>query len=412
MTCQNSFSFPICWLTGAIRLTAGCCVVESAGAIPLNLASQNYNHQIISRHVQSKFFQQINYSSSTEDSAAECLALNLTPSDHVVCITGSGSRTLDLLLQRPAKIDSVDFNLAQNCLFRLKIAAYQVLEYPDFCTFLGLEEFVSSSRMSRQSIYASLAPQLSSETRAFWDQKTSLIDRGILYCGTWEKLLRVLSKTTVLRRRKVDQLLNAESLSEQISCWEQHWSGFFFKTYLKLLSNRFLWTNIVREPGARLIPPEFDVAGYLHRRLEMMAKHSMMRENPYANLLFHGRYQPGCELPPHLQEGNFEIIKEQIHRVQIIDEDIESFLTRHTSQFDAYSLSDFSSYAPLDTYQAVWKAVGKSAKSSARFCERQFLVKRELSQECLERDGDLEQRLEELDHTCLYSFSAGSVSKN
>ena len=356
----------------------------------------------------SKFFQQINYSSSTEDSDAELLALKLASYETVVCVTGSGARTLDLIPCRPEKIFSVDFNAAQNHLLRLKLAAYSKLNYPEFCAFLGLND--QFTRSQKLEIYHSLAGELSSDCRQYWNNSKSQISKGILYCGTWEKLLRAMSKTTVLRTRHVNGLLNSKTVQEQSDYWEKHWSGWFFKTYLKVLSNRFLWTSIIREPGAKLIPVDFDVANYLYECLRKMARHSLMSENPYANLLFCGRYTSRCKLPPHLREQNYSVIKDGLERVKVVDEDLAGFLARSENRFDAFSLSDFSSYASEKEYNETWQAVINAARKDAKFCERQFLVKRHLALQALRRDQQLEEQLKKVDHTCLYTFCAGRVA--
>jgi S-adenosylmethionine:diacylglycerol 3-amino-3-carboxypropyl transferase len=92
------------------------------------------------------FFEKINYSASNEDGDSESEALQIRNSDVVLCITGSGARTLDLLIDNPSKIYSIDFNPTQNYLLKLKMAAYQALEYEEFCEFIdvfSLSDFCS-----------------------------------------------------------------------------------------------------------------------------------------------------------------------------------------------------------------------------------------------------------------------------
>ena len=84
------------------------------------------------------FFETVNYSSSNEDSRSEIRALQLISQDSVLCITGSGARTLDLLIANPAKVVSLDFNPCQNFLLELKIAAMHELDYEEFLEFLGV----------------------------------------------------------------------------------------------------------------------------------------------------------------------------------------------------------------------------------------------------------------------------------
>ena len=71
------------------------------------------------------FLETINYSSSNEDSYSEWKALSIGPDDSILCITGSGSRPLDLLIKGPREIVSLDFNPCQNFLLKFKIELTQ-----------------------------------------------------------------------------------------------------------------------------------------------------------------------------------------------------------------------------------------------------------------------------------------------
>ncbi len=374
-----------------------------------------------------RFFTHINYSASNEDSASELSALKITDSDQVVCISGSGARSLDLLIANPQTIYSVDFNPSQNHLLNLKIAAFRALEYEQFVQFMGLPNSKQTSKQTSQQdaqVLEKVKTSLAAESQEFWAKNQNLIQRGLLYCGTWEKLLAWISKATILRRRHVAGLLDAPDLESQTEYWQKHWSGSFFKNFLKLAFNRFLWTTIIREPGAKLIPIDFDPAEYLRGCIENMAHHSLLRENPYANLLFYGKYTDQCELPIHLRPQNFETIKSRVDRIKVITAPLNEYLVQHPNQFDAYSLSDFSSYAPPELYHSIWNAVVSSANENARFCERFFMVKmnqilqdnqtnrrREQWESCVVADKQLEQELQRSDHTCLYSFHVGAISK-
>ncbi len=351
-----------------------------------------------------RFFEQVNYSASTEDGAAELKGLELRPADRVLCITGSGARTLDLLLASPEKICSVDFSAPQNYLLELKIVAYRYLTYGDFRSLMGLD------RSSRPlEVFDSVKAHLSHEAQRFWENHHADIRRGVLYCGTWEKILRYLSYTTMLRPLQVRGLLESRDLAAQQAYWSKHWTGFFFRNYLKVLSNRFLWVNVMREPGARLIAPEFDVAGYLFGCLQRMASHSLMRENPYANLLFYGRYTDRCQLPLHLQAEHFETIRSRLDKIEIHTGSLVDYLRDSEDTFDAYSLSDFSSYATLEEYEATWQAVIASAREGSRYCERFFLVQRQPTASCLRRNLELDKILGAIDHTCMYTFHSGTI---
>ncbi len=353
-----------------------------------------------------RFFSKINYSASNEDTAAELAALKLNRADHVLCVTGSGARGLDLLTADPQRIVCVDFNPTQNHLLNLKIAAYRLLEYEDFLIFMGI---VPSAHPDLH--FDSVIKSLNAQSNAYWRDRRSLVQRGLIYCGTWEKLLRAMSKMTVFRQKHIDGLLNAEALSAQQDYWEKFWTGPFLRRVLNIIATRWVWTTIIREPGAKIIPRDFNVAEYLFQSLQSMARRTLLRENPFANLIFYGRYTSDCILPLHLQEANFDSIKQRVDRLDVVTAPLHEYLFNNPAVFDAFSLSDFSSYASPSLYQEIYSSVRYSAKDKARFCERFFLVKRDREDWNLPviESIELANHLEQLDHTCMYTFRAGHV---
>ena len=353
------------------------------------------------------FFNKINYSASNEDSASELRALQLQANDVVLCITGSGARSLDLLIDSPQKVISLDFNPTQNYLLALKSAAYQHLTYDEFADFIGLRP--SDQRLA---VFELLKPSLPNEAQAFWMANRKLIANGILYCGRWEKFLRSMLKMSRFRKKTIDALMTADSLPQQIEIWDRKWDNRTWKFFLKVISNRFLWVNIIREPGAKLIPKDFDVYGYMRARMAYLASHFDLKTNHYANLLFRAAYGEGCVLPHHLREEHYETIRSNLHRLEMVEGSLSDFLRTTKDEITAFSLSDFSSYAPTEVYFEIWEDIIAAAGTEARFCERHFLVKRNPEQTYPEinRNTDLENALRDSDEAAIYSFCAGTIN--
>ncbi len=352
------------------------------------------------------FFDKINYSASNEDSESERKALTINANDVVLCITGSGARSLDLLVDSPQKIISIDLNKSQNLLLELKIAAFKALNYDEFCEFIGLK----NSR-NRLEIYTKLLDFLSSEAQNYWNQHTKLIENGVLYCGTWERFLKGMKQAAFIRNKLVDKLMNVETLAEQQTIWQAEWDNWLWKSYLKLISNRFLWVNIIREPGAKIIEPDFNIYQYMKHRMDFMAMNFRLKTNHYANLIFNGKYNENCILPHHLRPENFDLIKQNINKIEIITDNLADYLETQENQISAFSLSDFSSYAPTEAYSTIWQSIIKAAKPNARFCERMFLVKRNPEKifSEIKRNIALENELNNTDEATIYTFCAGEI---
>lgn len=354
------------------------------------------------------FFEKINYSASNEDGNSERDALQIRNEDVVLCITGSGARTLDLLIDSPSKIYSIDFNPTQNYLLKLKMVAYEALGYQEFCEFIGV--YPSEGRLK---LFLKIMPFLDKKTLEFWNNNLSKIRAGVLYSGTWEKMLRWMKRLAFFRRKTIVKLFASNSLEEQRKIWKEEWDNPTWRMFMKLLCNRFLWEKIVQEPGAKLIPMDFSMQEYLLEKLDHLANNFLLRENHFANLIFLGKYIENCILPPHLQKDNFETIKNNLWKITLVTDSLDGFLKNRECDLDAFSLSDFSSYAPENVYNDIWAKVIQAASPDARFCERQFLVKREPQKifEAIKRNREKELKLEQIDSTAIYTFCVGQIKK-
>ena len=352
------------------------------------------------------FFHQIVYSAANEDSRSELRALQLNTEDRVLCITGSGSRPLDLLTAVPGEIVSVDFNPCQSHLLRLKIAAIQALDYDQFSDFIGL-----TPSEHRLETYLTLRNQLPKYTAFYWDKNHKALQRGILYCGQWERYLGWLSQLRHIRGKQALRLFQSTSLEEQQALWKA-WDTPFWRKYVRMSANRFFWEKVVREPGAKLVARDFDIGGYMLECFDILGNHLLMRNSHFARLLFFGHYDPHEYLPLHLQAQHFQTLKENIHRIQPVTASLLDYLKPERSGlFSAFSISDFSSYAPWPIYKQIWQQVLDVAQAGAHFCERQYLVKHEPQDIFPEinRKPELEAQLRFSDHAFIYSFAVGTL---
>jgi len=354
------------------------------------------------------FFSTIIYSAANEDPSSELAALKLTPNDTVLTITGSGARALDLLIANPKKVISIDMNENQNYLLSLKCSAYKNLSYSEFKQFLGI-----INCDDRLSIYQKLRSDLNESAKNYWDQEIDKIKSGILYCGVWERYLLKLSWLTRFRTKVVKQLFDAETIEQQKVIFDKKWNGFFWKQFLKLLNVRWIWKTLLKEPAIDLIDPKLHIGRYLHARLTHVINHQKAKNNPFLNLIVFGAYNQNC-LPLHLKEEHFNHIKNNLDVIEIVTKPIDSYLKKNENSIDAFSISDFSSYANPAQYQFIWQAIMRGAKDGARVCERFFLVN--YSPENIDginitRDKALESELFNNDHSFIYSFNCATIKK-
>ena len=353
-----------------------------------------------------QYFELVNYAASHEDGRSERTALELGPSKRALCITDSGSRVLDLLVDDPAEVVALDFNPAQNALLELKMAAMRALDHEGYLAFLGLRP-----HPDRALLYRNVRAQLPLPLRRAWDRQDKSIRRGVIYSGRWERFLRIMVGPAAFARRDlVRRVFEAQTVEEQSELWLREWNTPAWDRYLGVLANRTIWTRIVREPGMSHIPADLDIVASIRGRFDAAAQRGLFRESPWAWLIFHGRLDASGPLPPHLQAAHFEALRTRTGRVRCVRASLVDFLQQAAPEsFDAFSISDFGSYANDAQYAATWHAMARAAAPGAIVCERQFLVPRDpmaLGDLGFSRDAELEQSLERLDNSVVYDLIA------
>ena len=353
----------------------------------------------------SSFLETLNYSSSNEDSNSELKALCIDKNDFILSITGSGARPLDLLIENPDKIVSIDFNPCQNHLLELKMAAIRHLEYEEFLEFLGVRPF-----QKRITVYNNLRQSLSAEARNFWDQQIEMIEKGVIYQGQWEKYFLKLAKIFGLTRKQLRlKLFNCTNMNDQAYLWRNEWDNIFWRLFLRFISSRYTWKALFGDPGFYLyVPAQFSIYKYLRDQFFFASNNILMRESPFATLLFFGKYDVERALPIYLQREHFKILRNNLSSIQIVTQSLLEYLEHcREKQFQKYSLSDFSSYTSIEDYSKIWKGILKTASAGAIICERQFLVKRDIPQDVeasVTRIAELEKELMDHDDSIFYTF--------
>ena len=357
------------------------------------------------------FLETLNYSSSNEDSRSEVISLRIGEEDSVLCITGSGARTLDLLIENPREIVSIDFNPCQNFLLELKMHAIQHLDYEELLEFLG----VFPSR-KRGHLYKTIRPSLSIDARHFWDSNSAMIQNGVVYQGRWERYFHQLERLVSFARPHLrDKLFSCSGLSDQARIWQNEWSTPLWSAFLQAVSSRVVWKYIFGDPGFyRYVPVSFSVYKYLRTRFTSAFENTFVTDSPFAWLLFFGKYNPNSVLPAHLQERHYATLRNNLERVRIVTQSLLEYLDFcKKNSFDKYSLSDFASYTSIEEYKGIWKGIIKTASSKARVCERQFLVKREIPLEvrsCVSLDDALGFELTRTDNSIFYTFIIATIN--
>jgi S-adenosylmethionine-diacylglycerol 3-amino-3-carboxypropyl transferase len=359
----------------------------------------------------SGFFATLNYSSCNEDWKTERAALRIGAGDRVLCVTGSGDRPLHLLLDAPASVVAIDANPAQGRLLALKAAALAELDFERYRSYLGFRD-----EGDRLALHARVAPRLTTVDRDWWAERASLISRGVLYQGRWERHYRRLAAAArLLRGRLIDRLFELDSLEEQREFVRSCWDRPAWRLTYRLLCSRAFSRVFFGDPAFyRNVTPGLGIGDYVYDRMLGSLERRLARRNFMLSLLFRGRITDE-DLPPYLSREAFEPLRRGLAasklstRTQPLTEYLES---QAAGAFTRLSLSDVPSYLDKAGWERLLAAMLGAAAPGARFCIRLFLTGHEIPEPLrgrLRREPELERELEARDRCFAYRFIVGTV---
>jgi S-adenosylmethionine-diacylglycerol 3-amino-3-carboxypropyl transferase len=378
----------------APRLTA----IETRGAAPVSGAIAWARDSIL-------------FSSCNEDSVSELRALGDFSGKRVLCITAGGGRVLNLLVGRPAEVWAVDLNPVQNYLLELKIAGLRTLDHAGYLRFLGVREAAD-----RLSTYARLREGLSSGAQQFFDAHPQLVHDGVLMQGRLERYLRKLSKVLQLVQPfGVKRLFSFEDVEEQRKFLSVLDSP-VFRTVGETACRRGVLRAFSGDPGFyKYVPPEIALHRVIFDGMLDHFSHHLARDNPLMQLVFFGRFIHEEALPIYLNANTFDRVKEALEHVRLVT--LTSTVNQALAEagpaaFDAFSLSDVSSYLDDAAHAQLFADVLVAARPRAKLVSRSNIHHRPLLAEHergLVRDRALERELAVADHSCVHKFLVGEV---
>ena len=355
------------------------------------------------------FFNRLNYSFGNEDWKTEKKALNLQSNDRVICITASGDRPLNLLESDCSEIIAVDLNQYQNYLLDLKVAAMQALEFHDYMSLL------EGSKVEDHQL-KKVFSHLNSESRGYWEKNIHRIKKGILYQGSIEKWMTIVSRLIkIFRGKKIERLFSFQDLEEQKRFIKEEWDVPAWRRTVEYAINPLVTRFILKDPGLhKYLGKNFNVGKYIYDRMNRSLENGLARESVLSSLILNGKVFPEG-YPPYLKEDKALAIKSRLDRLSVVHANIVDYIeSLPDNSVDVFSISDVASYLSPYEFDRLINAIVRTSKSGSRFCIRQFLSYHRIPkhlESILDRNTNLEQELEEKDTCFVYRFMTGKIQK-
>lgn len=322
-------------------------------------------------------FRGLVYAQIWEDPAVDMEALAITSDSHVVTIASGGCNVLSYLTADPARITAVDLNTAHIALNRLKLMAAQTL--PDHAAFHRF--FAQANDRGNVAAYrAFVAPQLDEATRRYWEGRDMIgrrriggFARGIYKHGLLGRFIGAAHLLARLHGVNPKRMLDATSREEQLEIFERELAPIFDKGFV-----RWLTSQPASLFGLGIPPAQFEaLAGdarmdtVLKARLKKLACDFDLKDNYFAVQAF-GRGYKGVgngegPLPPYLQAGNHDAVRDRAGRVDVRHINFTDFLaTQAAASADRYILLDAQDWMDDEQLNALWAQITRTAKPGAR----------------------------------------------
>jgi S-adenosylmethionine-diacylglycerol 3-amino-3-carboxypropyl transferase len=349
-----------------------------------------------------------------EDPASDEKALDLKKGDVVFTITSGGCNTLGFLRFDPSRIYCLDINAAQNHLMELKKAAFSALDYSTMAGFFGLRKI-----NDRNSIFMSLKNPLSSDALNFWDLNNRIIKRGIIMNGRYERFIKVAGAFIRLLQgsKKVNYLFELKSVDEQRTFFSQKWDNkrwrWIFNTMFnkKRLAKKGLVADYFHfDDGSSSFSESF------YKRASHMMKDIPVKTNYFTALYYLGHYLDEQSVPEYLKPENFDLIKQNIHKVIPVTADCKYWLEQQPDNiFDAFALSNICELMDENDTYKLFKEVLRTAKPGAKIIFRNLMIPREVPESLrthIVKSEELSIELQKSDRSFVYGkVAAYSVCK-
>ncbi|WP_299961807.1 DUF3419 family protein [uncultured Roseobacter sp.] len=324
----------------------------------------------------SRLFRGLVYAQIWEDPVVDMQALHLTPEDNVICIASGGCNVMSYLTAQPASITAVDLSPAHVMLNKVKLTAARQL--PDHAAFYDM--FGHADRAHNIKLFDTyVAPALDADTRAYWNGWTlrgprkRMLAKGLYRFGLLGRFLGAVHLVARVAGVDFRPLLAATTLDEQRRFFDEEIAPLFASGFVRFLARRRASLFGLGIPPAQYDKLASDAGGdvipVLHDRTRKLFCDFPISRNYFAWQAAHRGYDPSGTgpVPPYLQPENFDIVRDNVARVQVLNKSLTDVLANQpTASKDAYVLLDAQDWMTDTQLNTLWDQITRTAAPGAR----------------------------------------------
>lgn len=327
------------------------------------------------------WFRGLVYNQIWEDPRVDAQAMDLGPGHRVLTISSGGCNVLNYLVHRPERIIAIDLNTCHMSLTRLKLAALKHLpDYEAFFNFFGVGHHADNLSNYRTYIREHLDPV----TRRYWEtsvwpgrhigpKRIGFFRKGFYNYSKLGLLFRIAHRLAKVTRRNPNKLLEAKSMEEQEKAFQEIVDPLFDNRFIRWFSRSPMTVFSLGIPPSQYKVMKEESGGRMidlyRERMRRLTCGFPLEDNYFAWQAFGRRYDLDKRqaLPDYLREENYELLRENLDRVETHIMTLGQFLdAQPDASLDRYVLLDSQDWMPPEVITDLWTKIERTARPGGR----------------------------------------------
>ena len=306
-------------------------------------------------------FDIIRYAQVWEDAEILIEALKINENDNILSIASAGENAISMLIKNPNRVYAIDLNANQIACTEFKIICYKYLEYQECMELIGV--FESKNRLK---IYQKIENYLSDKTRKYFNENLEIVEEGIINAGKFEKYFNIFGQKILplIHNKKIRQeLLTKKTKEERHEFYDKKWNNLRWKLLFRTFFSRTVMGKLGRDKAFfRYV--NVNVAEHILEKTKYAITELDTSENSYLYYIINVKYVE--VLPVAYRKENFEKIKQNIDKIVLLSETVETFIERDDVDYiSKYNLSDIFEYMSDDQMCAIFKKIFTKSRSGS-----------------------------------------------
>lgn len=325
----------------------------------------------------SRLFEGLVYAQIWEDPVVDMHALQIQPSDNLVCIASGGCNMMSYLTASPASVLAVDLSPAHVALNKLKLTAAQHLpDQESFYAFFGDANHAGNEQLFDRYV----SDHLDEKSRNYWAQsdifrgaKKRIFTKGLYRHGVLGRFIGSAHVIAKISRVDFSRFLSCQTLAEQQVFFDAHVAPLFDKKLFRFIARQRAaliglgippaqYEKLARDGGGDILP-------VLKERVRKLMCDFPLSDNYFAWQAFHRAYQASdnASLPPYLMPQNFEKVRGNASRVSVFNLSVtEALLQQADNSKQCFVLLDAQDWMTDEQLNSLWREITRTATPGAR----------------------------------------------